>query len=77
MPDDSMPVALHLNEPQWWSVVRPDGVQIDRVPDVTAATIVNGWLVLWRYALIVGFFSPGTWGGVSVCQPPAYKRFTY
>ena len=67
----------HHLEPQWWSVVSTNGIRIDRVPDVTAVTVVDGWLVLWRYALIVGLFRPGVWGGASICLSPAYMRFTY
>lgn len=75
-PREALSPANHLPDPVWWEVVRSTGTY-KSVPDVTAATVVDGWLFLWRNVVTVGIFRPGTWDDAFVAEPPTYKRFTY
>lgn len=71
------PPAEHLEHPKWWLVVDHDGVRIARVPDVTAMSVVDGWLVLWRYGVAVGTFSPDTNWRYAYAAQPVWRQYNY
>lgn len=79
VPVELLAVAIqpdrHLSEPQWWEVRRPTGHYLCRVPDVTAMSLCSGWLILWRYAIAIGAFPPGTFGPAFATEPPVWHRY--
>lgn len=81
MPDDLMPVApplpevAHLDEPDRWIITGPHGSAGNPTVQATAMSIVDDWLILWRYTVIVAAYRPGTYNGAYCAGPSAIDRY--
>jgi len=57
------PPERHLDQPERWLIWGTGGNITNPSVQATAISIIDGWLILWRYAVIVAIFKPGTYTG--------------